>query len=466
MHQKRIIDDILTLSRLDSNLLIVSPEPSQPVELIRNALKMFDAELKRADTKLDFVEHESVTNLQVQWTLLDSSRVLQVLINLITNAIKFTRTEPTRQISVSMNASLDPPSSRESLVQFVPRRLDSTDQTDKPEWGNGEILYLTITVTDSGRGLSEKERANLFHLFMQASPKTHVQYGGSGLGLFISRQLTEMQGGEIGIHSERGKGSTFQFYIKTRRTHCPRECEARTDLQLLVREDALREACGVEMMDLGMDLGMGIGVGSGAGVAGPALVEKKTVIVRSRSQAGTAAGVAGMVKKNGILLGEEEARVQEADEGAHMLHVLVVEDNPVNQKVVSKQLKKEGFKVSVANHGREALDFLMKTDFWVGDEGVNGVGGSVRFFFSFHFLHYSFFLALSIARPLPSSTNSPTNTTRPTNTAPHSQPHLNGPRNARHGWNYLRKEDPGTRSPGQDKRPRASYCRHCECEKG
>jgi signal transduction histidine kinase len=86
MHQKRIIDDILTLSRLDSNLLLVSPEPSQPIQLVRSALKMFEAELKRAQTKLEVIEEESLETLQVQWTLLDPSRVLQVLINLMSKA--------------------------------------------------------------------------------------------------------------------------------------------------------------------------------------------------------------------------------------------------------------------------------------------------------------------------------------------------------------------------------------------
>jgi signal transduction histidine kinase len=86
MHQKRIIDDILTLSRLDSNLLLVSPEPSQPIHLVRSALKMFEAELKRAETKLEVIEEPSLESLQVQWTLLDPSRVLQVLINLMSKA--------------------------------------------------------------------------------------------------------------------------------------------------------------------------------------------------------------------------------------------------------------------------------------------------------------------------------------------------------------------------------------------
>ncbi|QSZ32681.1 hypothetical protein DSL72_002260 [Monilinia vaccinii-corymbosi] len=193
MHQKRIIDDILTLSKLDSNLLVVSPEASQPLHIIHDALKIFGSELKQADTKLNFIQDDSIRELKLHWTVLDPSRVLQVLLNLMTNAIKFTRTEKVRQISVTMAASLENPSSQKTFVKYVPKHHNSSDQTVKGEWGNGEVLYISITVTDSGRGLSEKEKANLFHLFMQASPKTHVQYGGSGLGLFISRQLTEMQ---------------------------------------------------------------------------------------------------------------------------------------------------------------------------------------------------------------------------------------------------------------------------------
>jgi len=122
-----------------------------------------------------------------------------------------------------MGASLTKPSKvNEFGVQYVQKNTASPDQTDKPEWGDGEVIYLSIAVTDTGRGLSEKEKKNLFHLFkvsgpchvlpllctpnsntsQQASPKTYTQYGGSGLGLFISRQLVEMQGGEVGVASE------------------------------------------------------------------------------------------------------------------------------------------------------------------------------------------------------------------------------------------------------------------------
>jgi hypothetical protein len=102
-------------------------------------------------------------------------------------------------------------------------RAKRIDQTLGSDWGEGEEIYLEFAVQDTGRGLTPEELKVLFQRFQQASPRTHVQYGGSGLGLFISRELTELQGGEIGVSSEAGKGSTFAFYVKCRRSHEPSE---------------------------------------------------------------------------------------------------------------------------------------------------------------------------------------------------------------------------------------------------
>jgi PAS domain S-box-containing protein len=235
-HQKRIVDDILTLSKLDSALLLVTPVDVQPVAVVQRALKMFESELETNDIAMLFNIEKSYADLNVDWVKLDPSRLLQVLINLTTNAIKFTHTQEKREIIISIGASKQRPSSSSkdvsaegepspaasiSKVSYFPSRSNRLDTATGEDWGTGELLYLRFSVQDTGRGLSEDEKKLLFLRFSQTSPRTHVQYGGSGLGLFISRELTELQGGEIGVASQRDIGSTFTFYIKARQSAAP-----------------------------------------------------------------------------------------------------------------------------------------------------------------------------------------------------------------------------------------------------
>jgi CheY-like chemotaxis protein len=317
-HQKRIIDDILTLSKLDADLLYITPIEVQPALVVQNALKMFDAELQKADLTLRFVVDESYKKLSVDWVKLDPSRVLQIFINLITNAIKFTQTEEKRQIIVKVGASLKQPEGKDGL-QYLPRCYN----TSKEVLSNGksdDFVYLTVAVQDSGRGLDKNEKNQLFKRFSQASVRTHVQYGGNGLGLFISRRLTEIQGGQIGVASEAGVGSTFAFYIRTPRCSPPE------------------------------------------GYKSPKLT---AVDVEAHAKMITPTALARIQKSPGLPK-VHEGKILEIPSTPR--HVLVVEDNLVNQKVLSKQLRAAGCIVSVANHGGEALEFLQTTNFWAGKE--------------------------------------------------------------------------------------------------
>lgn len=324
-HQKRIVDDVLTLSKLDSNLLLVTPVDVQPLAVVQRVLKMFEGELNTNDIEMKFQVKNRYFDLGVDWAKLDPSRLLQVLINLMTNAIKFTQTRPQRSITVILDASRDFSEVAASGVAFFPTdRADKGDLTDSPEWGEGEKINLHFSVQDTGRGLDEHERKLLFQRFSQATPRTHVQYGGSGLGLFISRILTELQGGQIGVNSTKGVGSTFSFYIQSRKTNAPPP-SSRT----LPTAPPLTRAPG------------------------------SSTTIENRQPKN--------LDKTNQQPRKPPPKPRYAD-GQRLFDVLIVEDNLVNQKVLQRQLRNVGNNTKVANHGGEALDVLKDSRFWCGNE--------------------------------------------------------------------------------------------------
>ena len=330
-HQKRIVDDVLTLSKLDSAMLIVTPTDSQPVTVVQRALKMFEGELQNADIALDLKVHKSFQKLQVDWVKLDPSRLLQVLINLMTNSIKFTTTQEEKKIVMHIGASSEPPTHEDEYnVTYVPVRNQKIgDLTAGADWGQGEPVYIHFAVQDTGRGLTASEIKTLFQRFSQASPRTHVTYGGSGLGLFISRELVELQGGQIGVASESGKGSTFAFYVKSRRSSAPTDLTENENIEFLSQRKGLA----------------------------------KNSRPSSQKVAHSSTSIPGPTKP--IPLTKQRTTSSEFSKpSADALKVLVVEDNLVNQKVLAKQLHKAGCIVYVANHGGEAIEQIQRSTFW------------------------------------------------------------------------------------------------------
>jgi signal transduction histidine kinase len=214
--QKKIVDDILTLSKLDASLLEIAPDKAQLPQLIEKALRMFDTEIARADIRTRLVIEPTYDALEVDWVVLDPSRLLQVVINLLTNAIKFTAYSEVREITIYVGASYKRPTGKHHGINFVPLRHAKNVPAPTGEWGEGEDIYLQVAVTDTGSGLDDEQIQFLFRRFAQASPKTYKQYGGSGLGLFISRELCELQGGQIGVCSSADR-TTFTFYVKAKR---------------------------------------------------------------------------------------------------------------------------------------------------------------------------------------------------------------------------------------------------------
>jgi CheY-like chemotaxis protein len=300
---------------------------------------MFEGELDTNDIAMEFRVEKSYLDLAIDWVKLDPSRLLQVLINLTTNAIKFTHGQDKRTIIASVSASRERPGKDHSDVTYFPSRSKRKDLiTEDPEWGDGEELYLHFAVQDTGRGLNEKEKSLLFQRFSQASPRTHVQYGGSGLGLFISRELTELQGGEIGVSSERGIGSTFAFYVKARKVE-----GIAADTPIATTINSLRRNSSNSAVTLE----------SRRNSSGKAIHRSNTT---GQRRTPLASPISSPTPPPSSTLDHSK------------LKVLIVEDNLVNQRVLEKQLRNLGFMTELANHGGEALEFLKTSHFWSGKE--------------------------------------------------------------------------------------------------
>ncbi|MGB7344962.1 MAG: ATP-binding protein [Pirellulaceae bacterium] len=172
-HLLELINDILDLSRIEAGKLDVDPEPCPLPQLVADIQSLMQVRAGEKQVKFE-VEFEGRVPGEI---LTDATRLRQVLINLIGNAIKFTDEGEVR-LKVKFVAEANPP-----MVEFA--------------------------IMDTGIGISPEQQERLFKPFSQGDSSVTRQYGGSGLGLAISQRLVEMLDGTMELESEPGEGSTF-----------------------------------------------------------------------------------------------------------------------------------------------------------------------------------------------------------------------------------------------------------------
>ena len=180
-HLLALINDILDLSKVEAGKMTTEILPCSVVSIVADTASIMRVRAEQHNILLA-VEYKS----QMPETILsDGARFRQALVNLLGNAIKFTE---------------------DGSVRIVPTFL--------PNWQDG-IPAVRIQVIDTGIGISPEQLLNLFDPFVQADPSTSRKFGGTGLGLTITKHIAELLGGELTVQSTLGKGSTFTLIIPT-----------------------------------------------------------------------------------------------------------------------------------------------------------------------------------------------------------------------------------------------------------
>jgi signal transduction histidine kinase len=178
-HLLKVINDILDFSRIERSELELEHIPFNLADLIASCAQSFQHSAAQRGLALQLLIPEDMRALQVQG---DPTRIRQILVNLIGNALKFTE-----QGRVSI----------------------------EPQWQSldHELLWFTCTVRDSGIGIPAESLELMFNAFQQADSSISRRYGGTGLGLPIARTLAERMGGTLRAQSEEGRGSVFTLEI-------------------------------------------------------------------------------------------------------------------------------------------------------------------------------------------------------------------------------------------------------------
>jgi PAS domain S-box-containing protein len=172
-----LLDDLLDIAKIESGLLDLQPQAMLPAAVANQVASLFDAVSNQK--KIAF--HVEIDEGAYQPILADRIRIAQIMTNLCSNAVKFTE-------------------SGKVVLAIQSEALEN-------------IQRLTLSVTDTGIGISEAGRQRLFERFSQADGSITRRFGGTGLGLAISQELAKMMGGEITVRSVEGQGSTFSVVL-------------------------------------------------------------------------------------------------------------------------------------------------------------------------------------------------------------------------------------------------------------
>jgi PAS domain S-box-containing protein len=375
-----IINDILDFSKIEAGRLELEPVPFGLRETMGEMLKTLAPLAHAKGLELAYEIKPDVPDDLIG----DTGRISQIVLNLVGNAIKFTERG---EVAVHVGTEAVTP----------------------------ETVMLTVSVQDTGIGIPADKTTLIFDAFAQADASTTRRFGGTGLGLAISRRLVERMSGRIWLESEVGRGSTFHFTVELRRAEQPvprRVAAPPRSLRGLTVLAADDNATNRRLLEATLSSwGVAATIVADGRSAVAALEQARAagrmfrlvlldarmpdldgfaVAERIRQEPGLA-GVTVMLLTSDVMSGDlarcrqlgvarhlvkpltpsellqavllalgqspdaASAAAQRPSEGARRLHVLVAEDNPVNQTLIVRLLEKLGHTSFLAANGEEAV---------------------------------------------------------------------------------------------------------------
>ncbi|MCP4367223.1 MAG: response regulator, partial [Deltaproteobacteria bacterium] len=388
-----IINNILDISKVEAGELKLEKIFFNLEHLTEDVIRLIRPRIKSKEVNLVYNFEENIH----YYSEGDPTRIRQILVNLLGNAIKFTK---------------------KGEIALI---IENEKQQD------GDVRLLRFTVKDTGIGIPQDKADKIFSSFSQADMSTTRKYGGTGLGLSISKAYVEAMGGDIRVRSEPGKGSSFIFTIKLKESpHAAGEeiypvgIEDLKDKMVLIvddnknnrklvssicrnfnitvieaslAQDALdilrkREEKKEKLPDIAL-IDVNMPQMDGPGLArcirkNSSFENIKLIVVSSYAIAGTAAEMEETgfnafllkpVTKRELLsvmctvLGDkrEEGQIITRHMASELsckgIRVLVAEDNPVNQKLISVLLKRQGCVVDVVDNGEKAVTKVKENEY-------------------------------------------------------------------------------------------------------
>ncbi|KAL7927197.1 hypothetical protein ACQKWADRAFT_100881 [Trichoderma austrokoningii] len=298
-----VINDILDFSKVESGRLDIEEVQFSLSHIVQEVKKMLKFAVERKNLDFQSDVGKDIANERV--VIGDPGRLRQIITNLLTNSIKFTN---------------------QGYVKFsVVKERESA-----------ETIEVRFVIEDSGIGIEESVRKKLFKPFSQGDPSTARKFGGTGLGLTICKNLLDLMNGRIKLESNVGSGTKATFWIPFMK---PTGARAPSLAEAGAISDRLQSELSLSCNSSEYEQLTSASQGSDGPVNGPVSKTRRRVSIKTPPPT------------------EQELPRSERSR----LHILVVEDNPVNQKIATRTIGKLGFQVSATGNGKEALDYMIGT---------------------------------------------------------------------------------------------------------